>query len=69
MHEVLVNRFGGLSLSMKSVARLTDHKLNYKPTYVRTYNLCLKTTIIGLWLSNMGFKSSIIGFDILKSVI
>ena len=24
MHEVLVNRFGGLSLSRKSVVRLTD---------------------------------------------
>ena len=25
MHEVLVNRLGGLSLPRKSVARLTDH--------------------------------------------
>ena len=25
MHEVLVNRLGGLSLSRKSVVRLTDH--------------------------------------------
>ena len=25
MHEVLVNRFGGLSLPRKSVVRLTDH--------------------------------------------
>ena len=33
-------------------------------TCVLTSNLCLKTTITGLWCSNMGFKRSIIGFKI-----
>ena len=40
MHEVLVNRLGGLSLSRKSVVRLTD-----RPDMTLDVNCGCKTTV------------------------
>ena len=46
MHEVLVNRLGGLSLPRKSVARLTD-----RPDMTLDVYCGRKTTIQQLWLT------------------
>ena len=50
MHEVLVNRLGGLSLPRKSVVRLTDRPdmtldvYRGRKTAIQQYNTCYKYT-------------------------
>ena len=48
VHEVLVNRFDGLSLPRKSVVTLTD-----RPNMTLAVNPKGKTTTINLWLLSM----------------
>ena len=58
VHEVLVNRIGGLSLPRKSVVRLTDHLVHYVDVKQHNNNwadlqidLSLYVRIIGLGVS------------------
>ena len=55
MHEVLVNRLGGLSLPRKSVVRLTDHPDMTLDVYRgrRTTITEYSHTIVAWWLSGI----------------
>ena len=53
MHEVLVNRLGGLSLPRKSVVRLTD-----RPNMTLDVNRGRKTTIQHLFLEATLYEES-----------
>ena len=67
MHEVLVNRLGGLSLPRKSVARLTDRPdmtldvyRGRKTTMQQKFIFLFKTVPIFLRISMTGFPSIVL---------
>ena len=71
MHEVLVNRLGGLSLPRKSVVRLTD-RLNmtldvYRGRKTTNLQYCLPVNLIWSWRFCVYLPYSNVGFFGLES--
>ena len=68
MHEVLVNRLGGLSLPKKSVVRLTDHRdmtdnifgnivILYEVTFLQHYGFADLKPLVNTFNNNAFFAS------------